>query len=308
MDKRSVDWSGAIPALVTPFDTNGAIDERGFVENIESCLGNGVGALVPSGCTGEFWALTSAERVRLFHLTVEAARGRVPVIASTGAVTTREVIALSTAAQEAGCDGIMVLPPYFVRPTADDLVAHYRAISDAVKLPMMLYNIPNTGNPLTPDLVARLAEIDTVVAIKESSLDYVNLYRTMRLVGDQLHVFCGPATLYGVPALLMGAPGIIDTIPNYWGAGAVAMFQAATTGDLPRARALQAEALALKDLLNAKGRNQYAAIKALMNILGLPGGQPRLPLRPLTPAQVEELAADAAAIGLPVRSRRAAAE
>jgi 4-hydroxy-tetrahydrodipicolinate synthase len=106
----------------------------------------------------------------------------------------------------------------------------------------------------------------------------------------------------------MGAPGIIDTIPNYWGAGAVEMFRAATAGDLPRARALQAEALALKDLLNAKGRNQYAAIKALMNILGLPGGQPRLPLRPLTPAQVEELAVDAAALGLPVRSRRAAAE
>jgi 4-hydroxy-tetrahydrodipicolinate synthase len=308
MDKQSVNWSGAIPALVTPFDSNGNIDERGFVENIEICLGNGVGGLVPSGCTGEFWALTATERVRLFRLTVEAARGRVPVIASTGAVTTREVIALSTAAQEAGCDGIMVLPPYFVRPTADDLVAHYRAISDTVKLPLMLYNIPNTGNPLTPELVARLAEIDTVVAIKESSLDYVNLYRTMRLVGDQLHVFCGPATLYGVPSLLMGAPGIIDTIPNYWGAGAVEMFRAATAGDLPRARALQAEALALKDLLNAKGRNQYAAIKALMNILGLPGGQPRLPLRPLTPAQVEELAVDAAALGLPVRSRRAAAE
>ena len=171
MDKRSVNWSGVIPALVTPFDAKGAIDERGFVENIEICLGNGVAALVPSGCTGEFWALTAAERVRLFQLTVQAARGRVPVIASTGAVTTQEVIALSTAAQEAGCNGIMVLPPYFVRPTADDLVAHYSAISDAVKLPMMLYNIPNTGNPLTPELVARLAEIDTVVAIKESSLD-----------------------------------------------------------------------------------------------------------------------------------------
>ena len=308
MDKNSVDWSGAIPALVTPFGADGAIDERGFVENIEICLGHGVGALVPSGCTGEFWALTAEERVRLFRLTVDAARGRVPVIASTGAVTTQEVIALSEAAAEAGCDGIMVLPPYFVRPTTDDIIAHYRAISDAVKLPMMLYNIPNTGNPLGPELVARLAEIDTIVAIKESSLDYVNLYRTMRLVGDRLHVFCGPATLYGVPALLMGAPGIIDTIPNYWGAGAVEMFRAASSGNLARARELQAEALALKDLLNAKGRNQYAAIKALMNILGLPGGRPRLPLRPLSPAQVEELAADAAAIGLPVKHYRAAAD
>ncbi|MDP6604320.1 MAG: dihydrodipicolinate synthase family protein, partial [Rhodospirillales bacterium] len=173
MDKSSVDWHGSWVALVTPFDGDGAIDEVGFARNVDLCIQGGVDGVLVSGCTGEFWALTDAERVRLFGLCVEAAAGRVPVIGGTGAIRTPDAIALSVAAKDAGCAGVMVMPPFFVKPSAADIVAHYEAISGAVDIPILLYNIPaNNVNPLTPELVDRLADVESVVAIKESSLDF----------------------------------------------------------------------------------------------------------------------------------------
>jgi 4-hydroxy-tetrahydrodipicolinate synthase len=299
MNKNDVDWRGAMVALVTPFKADGTIDEAGFAENVELCLQDGVKGVVVAGCTGEFWAVTNEERARLFRLCAEVVAGRVPVIANVGTVTTPEAIALAQAAHAAGSDGIMVLTPYFVKLSPDDLVCHFTAVAASVPTPMMLYNIPShTGNPLNPALVARLATLDTVVAIKESSMDFNNFYKTLTLVGEDLHVFCGPATLYGVPAMLLGAPGYIDTIPNHWGREAVELHDAAVAMDLPRAQALQAKALALRELVSGNGRNPYAGIKTAMNLRGRPGGYMRPPLRDLGESDRREIEEGLTALGV----------
>ena len=290
MDKHSVDWHGPMPALVTPFDAQGNIDEAEFKRNVELNIGYGMTGLLVAGCTGEFWALSQEERMRLFALCVEQARGRVPVIAGTGAIETRHVIELSEHAKAVGCAGVMVLPPYFVRPSTEDIIAHYEAVSDAIDIPIILYNIPSSAvNDLTPALVDRLAEVKNVVAIKESGGDWNAFYKTLSTCGDRIHVFLGPTTLYGAPAFLMGCNGYIDTLPNLWGAESVEFFNAGAAGDRERVRALQDKALALREMVNGRGRNMYCSVKAGMNMLGLPGGYPRAPLRPLGEPHLSEI-------------------
>jgi 4-hydroxy-tetrahydrodipicolinate synthase len=281
-----------MPALVTPFDAMGRIDEAGFRQNIELCIGYGMTGLLVAGCTGEFWSMTTEERVATFKIGVDQARGRVPVLAGTGAVRTEEVIELSQRARDVGCDGILVLPPYFLKLSPEDIVAHYEAVSDAVDLPMALYNIPgNAGNDLTPRLVDRLADIKTVVAIKESSGNFNQFCKTLAVCRDRLHVFVGPAALYGVAATAMGAAGYIDTVPNLWGRESGEFYEAAVARDRDRARIRQDKSIVMRELLNGNGRNYYASLKAAMNLVGLPGGWPRRPLRPLRGAQLAELRA-----------------
>ncbi len=289
MDKNSVDWHGSWVALVTPFEADGAIDEAGFARNVDLCIRGGVNGVLVPGCTGEFWALSDAERVRLFALCVEAAAGRVPVIGGTGAIRTADVIAMSGAAKDAGCAGVMVMPPFFVKPSADDIVAHYEAISGAVEIPILLYNIPaNNVNPLTPELVDRLADVDCVVAIKESSLDFANFYRTLQVAGDRIRVF-PPGFLGGAAALEIGASGYFQTFSNYWGRESNGIYQSYLRGDLAGARRFLDLELTLRDALNRGGRNGYVVIKAAMNLFGRPGGYPRLPLRPLDEAALAEI-------------------
>ena len=306
MDKNSIDWQGPMPALVTPFDAKGHIDEAKFRQLIELCIQQGMTGLLVAGCTGEFWSMTSEERVQTFRICVDQARGRVPVIAGTGAIRTEDVIELSRSAKQVGCDGILVLPPYFLKLSADDIVAHYQAVSDAVDLPLALYNIPgNAGNDLTPQLVDRLANIRTVVAIKESSGNFNQLCKTIMTCRDRIRVFVGPSALFGASAVLMGAVGFIDTTPNLCGAEFVSLYNAAADGDSETAQSLQMRAIRLRELLNGNGRNYYASLKAAMNIVGLPGGWPRPPLRPIAGAQLEELRSGLQAIGI-VRDSAAA--
>ncbi len=289
MDKTSVDWHGPMPAVVTPFDAEGKIDEAAFRANLELCIDAGMTGLVVGGCTGEFWAMTADERKRIMEIGVETARDRVPVIGGTTAVTTSEAVQLTRMAKNAGCVGAMLLPPYFVRPSKDDIVAHFQAVSEAVEIPILLYNLPTGAVDLTADLVDRLADIDTVVAIKDSTLDFNSFYKTLTVAGDRLRVFMGRINHFGYAAVELGVVGFISSSPNYWGREYVDFYQACVVRDQDRARALQEKARALDDLMGAGGRNPYAAVKAAMNILGLPGGCPRLPLRPLGEPHLTEL-------------------
>ncbi|MFO0998599.1 MAG: dihydrodipicolinate synthase family protein [Alphaproteobacteria bacterium] len=307
MDRNSVAWRGVIPALVTPFKADGAIDEGAFRANIERMLAAGCHGILVGGCTGEFWALTTDERKHLVTLAVDAVKRRGTVLAGTGAITTAEAIDLTRHAERAGADGALILPPYFVQPSADDIVEHYRAISAASGIPICLYNIPSVAaNALLPALVERLAEVPNVVAIKESSGDWHNFYRTLITVEDRLRVFCGPSSVFGVAATALGAVGHIDCFPNFWTEPMVEMWRAAEAGEMAQARALQAKGRALTDLCIANGRNLYCSTKAAMNALGLPGGFPRLPLRPLDPAQDADLRRGLVRLGFAVEVAQAA--
>ena len=290
MDRNSVDWSGPMPAVVTPFDDRGAIDEALFRANIDRLLDLGATGFVIGGCTGEFWALSLEERIALMRMGTAAVNGRGTVIVGTGAVTVADTVALTRAAGDTGCDGALILPPYFVKLSDDEILAHYEDVSAAVDVPIVLYNIPgNAVNALTPGLVARLADLDPIVAVKESSGDWNNYYATALAVQDRLRVFCGPSSVFGVPAVLLGADGTIDCVPNMWAPGGLELYTAAKDGRLDEAAALQETGRRLTDLFTSGGRTLYPATKAAMDMLGPGGGRLRPPLRPLNGAALEGL-------------------
>lgn len=283
MDRTSVDWAGPMPAITTPFHDDGRIDEAEFAANIERLMQDGATGVVAGGCTGEFWALSHDERKRLYEVSKEAMAGRGTLIVGTGAVTVDEAVALSRHAEKVGCDGALILPPYFVKLSDDEIFAHYADVTAAIGLPVVLYNIPgNAVNALTPALVSRLADLDRVVAVKESSGDWNNYYGTSLAVRDRLRVFCGPSSVFGVPAVDLGADGTIDCFPNVWSPGGLDLYFAPKRGNRAEAERVQALGRRLTDLFTSGGRTLYPATKAAMDMLGLPGGgKPRAPLRAL---------------------------
>ena len=298
MNRNSVNWGGAMPAVVTPFADDGTIDEQALHENIDRQLAAGATGVLVGGCTGEFWSLSFDERCKLFQMGSDALRGRGTLLAGTGAVTVEETVALSHAAERAGCDAALILPPYFVRLHDDEVFEHYREVNAAISLPIVLYNIPgNTINALTPELVSRLADLGNVVAIKESSGDWNNFEATLELVRDRIRVFCGPSSVFGVRAYAAGADGFIDCFPNLW-AGGIEMFAAAADGDTERAQELQRTGQALTDLFTSGGRSLYPSTKAAMRMLGYAAGDPRPPLRPLDAVPLEELRAGLEALNI----------
>ena len=292
MNRDSVDWAGPIPAVITPFGDNGIIDARAMKENVDRVLGARATGVLVGGCTGEFWALSFDERCELFRIGAEAVGKRGTVLAGTGAVTVDETVELTRAAEAAGCDAALILPPFFIHLNEDEIFAHFRAVDAAVSFPIVLYNIPgNAINAITPTLASKLADLDNVVAIKESSGDWNNFYATLNAVKDRLRVFCGPASIYGVPAVAAGADGFIDCFPNMWLPGGIDMYYAAVEGRSDEANELQRTGRALTDLFTSGGRSLYPATKAAMEMLGYTAGIPRPPLQPLESKALDELRA-----------------
>jgi 4-hydroxy-tetrahydrodipicolinate synthase len=291
MDRNSVTWAGAMPAVTTPFTPDGSLDRKGFQANIDRLIGLGATGVVACGCTGEFWSLTADERRMLYRDAVEAVGGRGTTIVGVGCVGPEETIAFARMAEETGADGVLVLPPYFVKLTDDEIFAHYREVDAGIGLPIMVYNIPgNAVNAVSPALASRLADLDRVVAIKESSGDWNNYYATALAVQERLRVFCGPSSVFGAPAVALGADGTVDCFPNVW-SGCIDLFAAAKTG-APEAAQLQAMGRRLTDLFTSGGRTLYPATKAAMDMLGFPGGgRPRPPLRSLDGPALEGLRA-----------------
>ena len=283
MNRTSVDWTGPMPALTTPFRDDLAIDEGAFASNVDRLFEAGATGMVVAGCTGEFWALTLAERARLARTAVTAGRGRGPIIVGTGAIREGEVVDQIHAAKEAGADGALVLPPYFVHLGDNELIRHFETIDSQSVLPLVLYNIPgNAGNAIGPALADRLADLDRVVAIKESGGDWTSFHDTLLRVRDRIRVFCGPSSVFGVAATLAGADGLIDCFPNVWAPGCLDLWHATRAGRMREAWSLQRTGLALTELFTTGGRSLYPATKAAMDRLDLAGGgRPRPPLRPL---------------------------
>ena len=299
MNRNSVDWQGPMPAVITPFDDRGRIHEAAMRANVDRLFEAGASGILVGGCTGEFWALSFDERCELFRLGAEAAAGRGTVLAGTGAVTPAETIELARRAADAGCDGSLVLPPYFIRLSDDEVFEHFVEVDAASPLPIVLYNIPgNAINAITPELAARLAALDNVVAIKESSGDWNNFYGTLLKVRDEIRVFCGPSSIFGVPALAAGADGFIDCFPNVWLPGGLDLYHAAAAGRQDQAKELQQQGRMLTDLFTSEGRSLYPATKAAMTALGFEAGDPRPPLQPLSGDALDGLLAGLSRLGL----------
>ena len=291
MNRSSIDWAGPMPALTTPFRADHSIDDESYSANVARLYDAGATGMITAGCTGEFWSLSMDERAHLARLTVAASAGRGPTILGTASIQPGEVIEQIHAAKEAGADGVLVLPPFFVHLTRSEMIAHFEAVNDASVLPIVLYNIPgNAGNAITPVLADQLADLDKVVAIKESSGNWNNFHATLIAVKDRIRVFCGPSSMFGVPATLAGADGLIDCFPNVWSPGCLDLWHKTKAGRTEEAWALQRTGIALTELFTSEGRTLYPATKAAMNHLGLPGGGAmRPPLRDLDGAALKGL-------------------
>ncbi|MCC1493124.1 dihydrodipicolinate synthase family protein [Cognatishimia sp. F0-27] len=290
MDRHSITWTGAMPAITTPFTKAGAVDHDGLSRNIKRLVAAGATGVVAAGCTGEFWTLSREER-RAIGVTTRGALGPdLTCILGCAAITPSGVLEALHDAKEAGADAGLVMPPFFAHLTKGEIIAHFEAVAAASPLPIVLYNIPgNAGNALTPDIVDVLADLDPVVAIKESSGDWMNFNQTIDRVRDRIRVFCGPSSTIGVPAMLAGCDGLIDCFPNVWD-GCLDLWTLHQEGRMEEAWAYQARAQALTHLFTSGGRTLYPATKAAMDHLGLPGGgKPRAPLQPLKGPALTEL-------------------
>ncbi|MFD1544887.1 dihydrodipicolinate synthase family protein [Nonomuraea guangzhouensis] len=269
--------TGILVALVTPFTPDGAdIDADALRRHIDRLIDAGVHGLVPGGSTGEFTALTLAERKELTEICVKAADGRVPVIAGTGALSTAEAVELSAHAAEVGARALMIVPPFYDAPDLAQLRGYLKAVYDASGLPIVYYNIPSaTGVNLTAGQIAELGDIEGVEYLKDTSGDAVALSELLLAHTDRITAFNGWDTLTffglvsGATGSVWGATNVIPELSmRLWDAVAV-------RGDLAEGRRLWEKIWPICDFLEA--HNYAAAIKTGMELTGHPAGPVREP-------------------------------
>jgi 4-hydroxy-tetrahydrodipicolinate synthase len=278
-------FHGVLPALITPFSEDGsAIDTGALGAIVDRLVGAGVAGLVPGGSTGEFTTLSHPERRRLVEATVGAAAGRVPVVAGTGALSTRETVELSVHAEQAGAAAVMIVPPFYDALSWHELLAHYTAVADAIEIPIMYYNLPSaSGVKLT---AAQLRELP-VTCLKDTGGDAV--------AATELIQTGGPTLLNGWDTLTFAALAA-GTRAVVWGAASIVPEQCVELHrlliddiDLPAARELWARLWPLCQFL--EGQSYPAAVKAACRLVGDATGPVRAPLLPLDDATTSELAA-----------------
>ena len=279
-------FEGVLTALVTPF-RDGVIDEPALQELVERQIAAGVDGLVPCGSTGESATLSHAEHRRAVEIVVQAARGRVPVVAGTGSNNTREAVELTQHAKEAGADGALLISPYYNKPTQEGLVEHFAEIARRTSFPLIVYNIPGrTASNLLPDTMRRLAEIEQVVGVKESSGDLDQVAHVVAATPDDFAVLSGDdwATL---PMLAIGGSGVISTAGNLVPSDMVELVRAFRAGDVARAQAVHYRLLPLLDVLFCE--TNPIPVKAALALRGLVLDEIRLPLTKLTEPSRERL-------------------
>src|SRR5258706_3778698 len=271
-------FEGLGVALVTPF-RNGGVDLDAVARLTGRLAESHVRSFYPCGCTGEATSLTREERVTVIRTVLEASKARAAVIAGTGTALTSETIEISKEAIRAGVDGVMVISPYSVKPTQEGLLAHYRAVAEAVDRPIVLYNVPSrTGVSILPETVARLAEHPRIAAIKEAS-GSVDQTSAIRARCD-ITVLSGDDSLY-LPLLAVGARGVVSVAGHLVPAELVAMRAHAMGGRTAEAQAIHPE---LNPIFRALFlETSPAPLKHALQRLGFTTGELRLPLVPVRP-------------------------
>ena len=289
---------GIIPAMVTPIDAVGRINESAVRKLTNHLIDGGVHGLFPVGSQGEFFALTFEQKRETIRIVVDETRGRVPVYAGTGAVTTREAIETTKMAQDWGVSAVSVITPYFLVPSQRELIAHYTAIAKACPdLPILLYSNPErTQVPFPTATVLELAAVDNIVGIKDSSGDMSLTGEYIRLTrGMNFHVLMGRDTLI-YAALCYGAAGSICATGNVDPRVPVEIYEAFLVGD--HKRALDAQ-FRLAPLRIAFGLGTFpGVIKEALTMMGIDAGPAILPVGPLTPENREKLRKVLAEMGM----------
>jgi len=270
-------FTGAMVALITPFQ-DGQVDFKTLDELLEFQIEHGIDAIVPVGTTGESPTLSHDEHKKVIERVVKTVAGAVPVIAGAGSNSTAEAIELTAFSKKVGADATLQVCPYYNKPTQEGFYQHFKAIAEEVDLPIVLYNIPGRcGAGFTPDTVARLAEIENIVAIKEASgsLDYVSEIATR----CDITILSGDDSLT-LPIASVGGKGVISVVANIVPADVKAMTDLILEGDLVSARQWHNKLFALSKNMLSLATNPIP-IKAAMSMLNLASEEMRLPLVPL---------------------------
>lgn len=268
-------FTGSLVAIVTPFK-NGKLDERALGDLIEWQIASGTHGIVPCGTTGESATLTHAEHDRVVAFTVEVVRRRVPVVAGTGSNSTEEAIALTRHAKAAGVDGALLITPYYNKPTQEGLFLHYKAVAEAVDLPLVVYNIPGrTGVNMMPSTIARLTVCPTVVAIKEGSGAVQQASEIIQLCGERLSVLAGDDALT-LPMMAVGGKGVITVTANLVPTKMAQLVNAFRDGRVEAARAMHYELYPLFTALFYE--TNPIPVKEALHLMGKIAPEIRLPL------------------------------
>jgi 4-hydroxy-tetrahydrodipicolinate synthase len=278
---------GCGTAMVTPFRRDLSLDEAALRRLVKRQIAAGINFLVPCGTTGESPTLTQEEHLRVVAITLEEAKGKVPVLAGAGGYNTQHVIGTARECERLGADGILSVTPYYNKPTQEGLFQHYKAIAAAISLPIVLYNVPpRTNVNIEPATLRRLAEIENIIGVKEASGNIAQMTQVIQQVPKEFVVLSGDDALT-LPLAAMGGRGIISVVSNEIPAEMTRLAQLCLAGDFSSARALQRKYLPLMEV-NFVETNP-GPVKAAMAEMGLLEPVWRLPLVPPRPENAAKI-------------------
>lgn len=280
-------FEGALTAMVTPFDKDGKVDEEGLRENVRFQIKNGIHGLVPVGTTGECATLSYEEHNRVVDVVVDAAKGKVLVLAGTGSNSTWEAIMLTKHAKEVGADGALLVVPYYNKPTQAGLYQHFKRIAEEIDLPQVIYNIPSrTSVNMLPETMAKLAKVKNIVGVKEASGNLEQIARIIELAGKEFLVISGDDSLT-LDILKLGGVGIISVTSNLVPDRVAKMVDSFRSGDIKTAKKINDELAPLFKALFIE--TNPGPVKMAMNWMGMAAGELRLPLVELESENQEKL-------------------
>jgi 4-hydroxy-tetrahydrodipicolinate synthase len=281
-------WKGCLTALVTPF-RGGELELDALERLVEAQIAGGVQGLVPCGSTGESATLSHDEHIAVVKAVIRFARGRVPVIAGTGSNSTAEAVRLTRAAEEAGAAGALLISPYYNKPTQDGIYAHYAAVAEATKLPLIVYNIPGrTASNLLPDTLARLSRIKNIVGVKEASGSMQQIIDVIALAEPGFAVWAGD-DIMTLPIMAAGGVGAISVTSNVAPRRCAELTSLLLAGDLTRARGVLYDLLPLVRALNGSFEVNPIPVKTAVAMMGMCAEEFRLPLTPMSAANRTQL-------------------
>ena len=281
-------FTGAGVAIVTPFHENGEVNYEKFAELIEYQIAHKTDAIVVCGTTGEASTLTHEEHLDVIKYCVEKVAGRVPVVAGTGSNCTETAIYLSQEAEKHGVDGLLLVTPYYNKATQKGLFAHFKAIADSVKIPIILYNIPGrSGVNMNPDTIVKLCtEVENIVGVKEASGNISQIAKMMSLADGKVDLYSGNDDQI-VPILSLGGKGVISVLSNVAPEETHDICEMYFNGDVAGSAALQLRAIELIDALFCEVNP--IPVKKAVSLMGIEAGPLRMPLTEMEPANAEKL-------------------
>jgi len=294
MTTRSEEFAGLSVAMITPF-RNGQVDFEALQQQVEFQIAAGTTCLCPAGTTGESPTLSHPEHERVIAAVIEAAAGRIKVMPGTGSNSTEEALHLTRWAAKSGADAVLIVAPYYNKPTQEGFYQHFKVLAQAVDIPICVYNIPGrTGKNIEPDTIVRMAELPNITMVKEAtgSMDQASQI----INATDLTVLSGDDSLT-LPLMAIGGRGVISVVGNIIPKDVIAMIQAFERGDMAEARQWHHKLFPIcRDMLGLA--TNPIPIKIAMRMLGRDTGELRMPLTPLSPAEENKLRATLSRYGL----------